>query len=55
MTRELIVQQKWRNKEFWAPYTDEQTNSMVELVKYLCSVHNIPLQVMEHNTQSDNV
>ena len=51
---EDIVEQKWRDYEYWAPYTVEQISATAELVKYLCGLFNIPLQVMEHHMQSDN-
>lgn len=45
-----VIDKKWRNYRFWAPYTDEQVESTVELVTYLCGEYDIPLKVIGHNT-----
>jgi hypothetical protein len=48
--REEVVEKRWRNFKFWAPYTDEQMESLTKLVKQLCNDFNIPLNVVSHNT-----
>ena len=52
---EFIVNTKWRNKSYWAPYTDEQLNSLVLLTKILIKKFKIPLNVSEHNTKIDDI
>jgi hypothetical protein len=42
---------KWRGNNYWAPYTDEQLNSLVDLTKSLCEQFNIPKNVIHHNTK----
>lgn len=48
--REEVVEKRWRNFKFWAPYTYEQMESLTKLVKQLCNDFNIPLNVVSHNT-----
>jgi len=48
-----IVETRWRNHEYWSPYTDEQLESLVKLCKYLCERFDIPLEALAHNTQAD--
>lgn len=40
-----VHMKKWRGGVFWAPYTDEQLESLVTLVKELSIKHNIELKV----------
>jgi hypothetical protein len=46
-----VVERKWRNLNYWVPYTNEQFESVTELVKSLCVEFNIPLTVIGHNTK----
>lgn len=46
---EEIVETRWRNHSYWSPYTEEQTDSLVKLCKYLCERFNIPLEAIPHN------
>lgn len=48
--RDEIVEKRWRNFKYWAPYTNEQMEALVKLVKQLCEEYNIPLNVVSHNT-----
>lgn len=41
---------EWRRKDYWAPYTKEQFESVIELCKYLCNEHNIPKKTVSGNT-----
>lgn len=52
---ELVFKKKWRLFEYWSPYTREQFESAVVLVKSLCDDFYIPTQVMSHNTKVDNL
>ena len=46
-----IVERRWRSHTYWAPYTEKQIKSLVELVKHLCGEFEIEKRVIEHNTQ----
>lgn len=45
-----VVEKRWRNFKYWAPYTNEQMESLVSLVKNLSIEYNIPLNIVSHNT-----
>lgn len=36
-----IFEKSWRNKRYWAKYTNRQLNALIDLIKYLCIEHNI--------------
>jgi len=46
-----IANIKWRGKMRWAPYTQEQMDSLVELTEYLIVNFKINCYVSEHNTK----
>jgi N-acetyl-anhydromuramyl-L-alanine amidase AmpD len=46
-----VFERKWRGYEYWAPYTEEQISSLVELVCMLCDRFKIPLVALGHNTK----
>jgi hypothetical protein len=48
--RDEVVEKRWRNFKYWSPYTDEQMESLIKLVRQLCIEFNIPLNVVSHNT-----
>ncbi len=50
-----IVERKWRNNCYWAPYSSKQLDSLVELSKYLCDKFEIPHQTIGHNTKVDTI
>lgn len=50
-----VVEARWRGHQTWAPYSDEQVDSLVELCKFLCDKFDIPRQVMQHNTKVDTI
>jgi hypothetical protein len=50
-----IIEKKWREYKYWVKYTDEQFNSAVDLVKYLCKDFFIPNKIFEHNIKIDNL
>src|ERR1044072_4051225 len=52
---EEIIEKKWRSYQYWAPYTKEQFESTVELVKQLCDEFFIPRYAVAHNTKLDEV
>lgn len=45
-----VFEKPWKTNRYWSPYTKNQLNSAVELVKKLCLEHNINQDVIEHNT-----
>lgn len=42
----FILNEPWRNENYFARYTEAQFISTVELCKYLCNKHNIPRSVL---------
>jgi N-acetyl-anhydromuramyl-L-alanine amidase AmpD len=50
--KDRVVDKLWRGYNMWAHYSDEQFESAVELVKYLCEVYDIPSHVFGHNTKA---
>ena len=46
---------KWRDYEYWTPYTEKQIESIVSLIISLCDEFNIPKLVINHNTKIDNL
>jgi N-acetyl-anhydromuramyl-L-alanine amidase AmpD len=50
-----VLEKKWRNLNYWAPYTKEQMNSAVELVNTLCDDFNIPRDTINHNTKLNSL
>lgn len=52
---EDIYQKKWRNYRYWSPYTEEQFNSSIELVKSLSEEFKIEMNVVGHNTKIDTL
>lgn len=52
---EDIVPRKWRSKNYWAPYSKEQLESSIKLVKYLCGEFNINQTSIGYNTKVDTI
>ena len=48
--REEVVEKRWRNFKYWSPYSNEQMESLIKLVRQLCEEFKIPLNVVAHNT-----
>ena len=46
---------RWRNKTYWAPYSDKQIESLIKLCKYLSNEYGIELKTLGHNTKLDSV
>jgi hypothetical protein len=51
---DLVFEKKWRNYEYWAPYTIKQEKSLQVLINKLCNDFNIPKIVIGHNTNLDD-
>lgn len=52
---ELIIEKRWRSHSYWAPYTQKQVDSAVELVKALCNEFFIPIVAIPHNTKLEGM
>lgn len=48
-----VIETRWRSHTHWAPYTDEQVDSLARLCKYLCERFDIPLEALSHNTKTE--
>ncbi len=51
---QAVVEKRWRNYQYWAPYSEAQVNSTVELVRKLCKEFYIPIFAVPHNTKLNN-
>lgn len=47
---ESVTERRWRNHTFWDNYTDSQTESLVDLTKYLLEKYKITKNILGHNT-----
>lgn len=50
-----VVDIKWRERQYWAPYTTKQINSLVKLCKELCVEFNIPMVTVDNNTVKHSI
>ena len=48
---EVVKEKKWRSKYFWDFYTQEQTESLVQLCNDICERNNIPKKFIGNNTR----
>jgi N-acetyl-anhydromuramyl-L-alanine amidase AmpD len=48
---EAVKEKKWRAKYFWDFYTQEQTESLVQLCNDICERNNIPKKFIGNNTR----
>jgi hypothetical protein len=53
--REDPVEVKWRSNMRWAPYSEKQLNSLIELCDNLINKFKIKRFVSEHNTKISNI
>ncbi|MEN6291041.1 MAG: N-acetylmuramoyl-L-alanine amidase [Methanobacterium sp.] len=51
---ETVFIKKWRGNKYWAPYNENQLNSLVLLINELCDKFDIPKIVTPHNTKINN-
>ena len=49
-----LISRKWRQRQYWSPYNDEQIYSLNELCLYLTNKFGIERKVMEHNVSDKN-
>lgn len=52
---EEVVERRWRNYQFWPPYTEAQFKAAIDLVNQLCQEFFIPKFVIPHNTKIDGL
>ena len=50
-----VFEKKWRNKFFWATYTDEQVESLLDLLDKLCRDLDINKNFVGHNVRVEGV
>lgn len=50
-----VLTKRWRNHTYWDKYTEQQMESLKELVKFLCEEHKIPKNFIGHNVYDENV
>ena len=50
-----VFEKKWRNKFFWATYTDKQLESLLNLLDKLCIELDINKDFVGHNVRVDGV
>lgn len=50
-----IMEKKWRDYMYWAPYNNKQLESAIYLILKLCSEFNIPKIAVGHNTKIDDL
>ncbi len=48
-----ITERYWRCKKYWADYTFEQIETLIQLIDYLCKKHNIEKNFVGHNVFFD--
>tara|TARA_R100000664_G_scaffold34130_1_gene54237 strand:+ start:29878 stop:30501 length:624 start_codon:yes stop_codon:yes gene_type:complete len=53
--RGKVYQKKWRDKNFWATYTDKQIESLADLVTHLCEELGIEKVLVGHNVKVDGI
>lgn len=53
--KDEIYERKWRGHFFWQPYTEEQYDSLCDLVNVLCEEYDIPNISIGHNVVVDKV
>jgi hypothetical protein len=52
---EPVFEKRWRSYLYWAPYSKEQFNSTLKLVRKLCEEFYIPKFVVPHNTKMEDL
>lgn len=53
--KEKVYEKKWRDYFFWDYYTDEQTNSCIELCNNILEKHSIDKKFIGHNIKVDGI
>lgn len=50
-----VIEKKWRGYNHWSPYSNQQLESTVSLIKELCGEFSIPINSISHNTKIDGL
>jgi N-acetyl-anhydromuramyl-L-alanine amidase AmpD len=50
-----VFQRRWRDYIFWQPYSKEQLESGIELIKMVCKTNEIQQNFVGHNTKINRV
>ena len=50
-----VIERRWRNQKFWAPYSDKQMESLIKLIRYLCEKYDIYMKTVGHNTKVESI
>ena len=50
-----VVEKRWRDYNYWAPYNEKQVESTLQLVKMICKEFSIPMVSVNHNTKIDDI
>ena len=50
-----FTEKGWRDKRYWSKYSDEQMESLSELLDYLCEEYDISRDVMESNVYEQDI
>lgn len=51
--KDSVIEKRWRNQMYWAPFTNEQVESTTNLIVELCENYKIPIEAVPHNTNFD--
>ena len=50
-----VIEKNWRNKKFWAEYTNEQMETLFDLLNYLCLEYSIDKNFIGNNVLTDKL
>jgi len=50
-----VVEKEWLSYDYWEKYTDDQLDSLIELIEFLCDKHNIPKTFIEFHSYHKNI
>jgi hypothetical protein len=50
-----VIQKNWRNKKYWVEYTNEQFDTLLQLINYLCIKHSIDKNFVGNNVFIEGV
>lgn len=47
-----VLEKSWREKKYWAKYTNKQTTALIELIEYLCIEYDIEKNFIGNNVSA---
>jgi hypothetical protein len=50
-----VIEKSWRGKKYWAKYTTQQFNALIELIDYLCIEYSIKKRFIGDNTFNPDI